>query len=159
MRVGGAARSVWFNFVGRDFFNALAEKDEPLFKLMLVKYLVSFVAGIPVFVWADYLQVTPRHIHTCRPDNSCQLLSSHRARGGGRGVCVQTGSTPVTQVQVSVCSCVFRPIDRHCLPYRHSIVFFLVVPRSSSTRTWCLHHVALPCWSCCCCVAPSCGAV
>jgi hypothetical protein len=41
-----AARSVWFNFVGRDFFNALAEKDEPLFKLMLVKYLVSFVAAL-----------------------------------------------------------------------------------------------------------------
>jgi ABC-type uncharacterized transport system fused permease/ATPase subunit len=50
--------SVWFNFVGRDFFNALAEKDVDLFKLMIIKYLFSFVAGIPVFVLADYYQVT-----------------------------------------------------------------------------------------------------
>lgn len=82
MRVGGAARSVWFNFVGRDFFNALAEKDEPLFKLMLVKYLVSFVAGIPVFVWADYLQVTPRHTYTRAVQK--QLPAAEQPQGKGR---------------------------------------------------------------------------
>lgn len=49
--------SVWFNFLGRDFFNALAEKDVQLFQVQLVKYLMGFVVGIPVFVFADYYQV------------------------------------------------------------------------------------------------------
>jgi hypothetical protein len=50
---------VWFNFLGRDFYNALAEKDVDGFKLQLIKYLCGFVLGIPVFVFADYYQVTP----------------------------------------------------------------------------------------------------
>lgn len=49
--------SVWFNFLGRDFFNALAEKDVQLFQVQLVKYLTGFVVGIPVFVFAYYYQV------------------------------------------------------------------------------------------------------
>jgi ABC-type uncharacterized transport system fused permease/ATPase subunit len=49
--------SVWFNFLGRDFFNALAEKDVQLYQVQLVKYLTGFVVGIPVFVFADYYQV------------------------------------------------------------------------------------------------------
>lgn len=51
------ACSVWFNFLGRDFYNALAERDVEGFKLQLIKYLVGFVLGIPVFVFADYYQV------------------------------------------------------------------------------------------------------
>jgi ABC-type uncharacterized transport system fused permease/ATPase subunit len=48
---------VWFNFLGRDFYNALAEKDVDGFKLQLIKYLCGFVLGIPVFVFADFYQV------------------------------------------------------------------------------------------------------
>ncbi|KAF6265925.1 ABC transporter transmembrane region 2-domain-containing protein [Scenedesmus sp. NREL 46B-D3] len=48
--------SVVFNFLGRDFYNALSERDVEGFKLMIVKYLAGFVLGIPVFVYTDYLQ-------------------------------------------------------------------------------------------------------
>jgi ABC-type uncharacterized transport system fused permease/ATPase subunit len=86
--------SVWFNFVGRNFFNALAEKDVDLFKLMIIKYLFSFVAGIPVFVLADYYQVThPRH--TTHPLSQLLMPAlQHTAQGqplrgkaGKGGVC------------------------------------------------------------------------
>jgi ABC-type uncharacterized transport system fused permease/ATPase subunit len=49
---------VVFSFLGRDFYNALSERDVQGFKLMIVKYLAGFVLGIPVFVYADYLQVS-----------------------------------------------------------------------------------------------------
>jgi hypothetical protein len=50
-------RSVIFSFLGRDFFNALAERDAPAFQAGLLRYLAGFVLGIPVFVYADYTQV------------------------------------------------------------------------------------------------------
>lgn len=50
--------SVVFSFLGRDFYNALSERDVEGFKLMIVKYLAGFVLGIPVFVYTDYLQVS-----------------------------------------------------------------------------------------------------
>jgi hypothetical protein len=37
--------SVTFNYLGRDFFNALSEKDVEGFKLQLIKYLCGFVLG------------------------------------------------------------------------------------------------------------------
>jgi len=37
--------SVTFNYLGRDFFNALSEKDVDGFKLQLVKYLIGFCFG------------------------------------------------------------------------------------------------------------------
>lgn len=46
-----------FNFLGRDFFTALSEKDEAAFKIQLVKYLAGFALGIPVFVIKSYYQV------------------------------------------------------------------------------------------------------
>jgi len=49
--------SVVFSFLGRDFYNALSERDVAAFKMQLIKYLVGFVLGIPVFVYSDYLQV------------------------------------------------------------------------------------------------------
>jgi ABC-type uncharacterized transport system fused permease/ATPase subunit len=49
---------VVFSFLGRDFYNALSERDVDGFKLMIVKYLAGFVLGIPVFVYTDYLQVS-----------------------------------------------------------------------------------------------------
>jgi ABC-type uncharacterized transport system fused permease/ATPase subunit len=49
---------VVFSFLGRDFYNALSERDVEGFKLMIVKYLAGFALGIPVFVYADYLQVS-----------------------------------------------------------------------------------------------------
>ena len=51
-----APRSVMFNFLGRDFFNALAEKDADRFAGMIVKWLCALCVGIPVFVFRDYYQ-------------------------------------------------------------------------------------------------------
>lgn len=49
-----------FNFLGRDFFNALSEKDEALFQVQIFRYLGGFVVGIPVFVFRTYYQVRVR---------------------------------------------------------------------------------------------------
>lgn len=46
-----------FNFLGRDFFNALSEKDADRFTMQLMKYLAGFCVGIPVFVFKGYYQV------------------------------------------------------------------------------------------------------
>ena len=43
--------------MGRDFFNALSEKNVEQFTTQLVKYLAVFLAGIPVFVFRTYFQV------------------------------------------------------------------------------------------------------
>lgn len=48
--------SVMFNFLGRDFFNALSEKDAERFTQMLFKWLGALVLGIPVFVFRSYYQ-------------------------------------------------------------------------------------------------------
>ena len=50
------AVSVAFNFLGRDFFNALSEKNADEFQVQLIKYLAGFVVGIPVFVFRGYYQ-------------------------------------------------------------------------------------------------------
>ena len=50
------ARSVLFNFLGRDFFNALSAKDQAKFTEMLFKWLAALCVGIPVFVLRDYYQ-------------------------------------------------------------------------------------------------------
>lgn len=42
--------SVTFNYLNRDFFNALAEKDVDRFQLQLVKYLIGFAFGECVVV-------------------------------------------------------------------------------------------------------------
>ena len=61
-------RSVTFNFLGRDFFNAISEKDAERFAQMLVKWLIALCAGIPVYVFRDYFQVS-NHVHpsACMP--------------------------------------------------------------------------------------------
>ena len=51
-------RSVLFNFLGRDFFNALSQKDAERFTQMLFKWLGGIALGVPVFVYRDYLQVS-----------------------------------------------------------------------------------------------------
>lgn len=48
--------SVLFNFLGRDFFNALSEKDVDRFYQMLVKWVGALFLGIPVFVARDFFQ-------------------------------------------------------------------------------------------------------
>ncbi|GBG78462.1 hypothetical protein CBR_g26492 [Chara braunii] len=50
--------SVAFNFLGRDFYNALSSKDQEQFTKQLLYYLGAFVVGIPVFVIRDYLRET-----------------------------------------------------------------------------------------------------
>ncbi|KAI8462678.1 MAG: ATP-binding cassette transporter [Monoraphidium minutum] len=48
--------SVVFNFLGRDFFNALSERDAVAFQLQLYRYLGGFAIGVPVFVVKRYFQ-------------------------------------------------------------------------------------------------------
>ncbi|KAG6544876.1 hypothetical protein Mapa_013566 [Marchantia paleacea] len=50
--------SVGFNFLGRDFYNALSSKDQEQFLKQLLYYLGAFVGGIPVFVIRDYSRDT-----------------------------------------------------------------------------------------------------
>ncbi|XVF02162.1 hypothetical protein REPUB_Repub04eG0152200 [Reevesia pubescens] len=50
--------SVGFNFLGRDFYNALANKDQEQFTKQLVYYLCGFAGGIPFFVLRDYARET-----------------------------------------------------------------------------------------------------
>ena len=54
--LAGTGVSVWFNFLGRDFFNALSERNEAAFWHQLWTYLGGFLVGIPVFVLKDYIQ-------------------------------------------------------------------------------------------------------
>lgn len=48
--------SVLFNYLGRDFFNAISAKDQVKFTEMLFKWLGALALGIPVFVLRDYYQ-------------------------------------------------------------------------------------------------------
>ncbi|KAL8171042.1 hypothetical protein V2J09_022846, partial [Rumex salicifolius] len=50
--------SVGFNFLGRDFYNALANKDQDQFTKQLLYYLGGFAGGIPFFVLRDYAKET-----------------------------------------------------------------------------------------------------
>lgn len=56
LTLGTTGVSVLFSFLGRDFFNALAAKDEAKFTEMLIKWLIALCLGIPVFVMRDYYQ-------------------------------------------------------------------------------------------------------
>ncbi|KAK8938934.1 hypothetical protein KSP39_PZI010991 [Platanthera zijinensis] len=50
--------SVGFNFLGRDFYNSLANKDQEQFTKQLFYYLGAFAGGIPFFVLRDYAKDT-----------------------------------------------------------------------------------------------------
>ncbi|KAF9589395.1 hypothetical protein IFM89_023671 [Coptis chinensis] len=50
--------SVGFSFLGRDFYNALANKDQEQFSKQLLYYLGAFAGGIPFFVLRDYARET-----------------------------------------------------------------------------------------------------
>ncbi|KAI3466282.1 hypothetical protein Pfo_022945 [Paulownia fortunei] len=58
LTLGTTGISVGFNFLGRDFYNALANKDQEQFTKQLLYYLASFAGGIPVFVVRDYAKDT-----------------------------------------------------------------------------------------------------
>ncbi|XP_041989904.1 ABC transporter D family member 2, chloroplastic-like isoform X1 [Salvia splendens] len=58
LTLGTTGISVGFNFLGRDFFNALANKDQEQFTKQLAYYLAAFAGGIPVFVLRDYAKDT-----------------------------------------------------------------------------------------------------
>lgn len=53
--------SVTFNYLGRDFFNALSEKDVDGFKLQLIKYLMGFCFGESAW----WCQLHPCHVCLC----------------------------------------------------------------------------------------------
>ncbi|CAL0310851.1 unnamed protein product [Lupinus luteus] len=46
--------SVGFNFLARDFYNALSNKDQEQFTRQLLYYVGAFAVGIPFFVLRDY---------------------------------------------------------------------------------------------------------
>lgn len=48
LTLGTTGISVAFNFLGRDFYNALANKDQDQFMKQLLYYLGGFAGGIPV---------------------------------------------------------------------------------------------------------------
>ncbi|XP_075503052.1 ABC transporter D family member 2, chloroplastic-like [Primulina tabacum] len=58
LTLGTTGISVGFNFLGRDFYNALANKDQEQFTKQLMYYLAAFATGIPVFVLRDYVKDT-----------------------------------------------------------------------------------------------------
>ncbi|KAL2475849.1 ABC transporter D family member 2 [Abeliophyllum distichum] len=58
LTLGTTGISVTFNFLGRDFYNALANKDQEQFTKQLLYYLAGFAGGIPVFVLRDYAKDT-----------------------------------------------------------------------------------------------------
>ncbi|KAL9266548.1 ABC transporter D family member 2, chloroplastic-like protein [Drosera capensis] len=58
LTLGTTGISVGFNFLGRDFYNALANKDQEQFSKQLLYYLGAFAGGIPFFVLRDYARDT-----------------------------------------------------------------------------------------------------
>lgn len=48
LTLGTTGISVGFSFLGRDFYNALANKDQEQFTKQLLYYLGAFAGGIPV---------------------------------------------------------------------------------------------------------------
>ncbi|KZV27592.1 ABC transporter D family member 2, chloroplastic [Dorcoceras hygrometricum] len=58
LTLGTTGISVGFNFLGRDFYNALANKDQEQFTKQLMYYLAAFAIGLPVFVFRDYAKDT-----------------------------------------------------------------------------------------------------
>ncbi|XP_060208987.1 ABC transporter D family member 2, chloroplastic [Lycium barbarum] len=54
LTLGTTGISVGFSFLGRDFYNALANKDQEQFTKQLLYYLAGFAGGIPFFVLRDY---------------------------------------------------------------------------------------------------------
>ncbi|KAG2586156.1 ABC transporter D family member 2, chloroplastic-like isoform X1 [Panicum virgatum] len=58
LTLGTTGISVGFNFLGRDFYNALADKDQEKFTQQLLYYLGAFAGGIPFFVLRDYAKET-----------------------------------------------------------------------------------------------------
>ncbi|XP_021715844.1 ABC transporter D family member 2, chloroplastic-like [Chenopodium quinoa] len=58
LTLGTTGISVAFSFLGRDFYNALANKDQDQFMKQLLYYLGGFSVGIPVFVLRDYAKET-----------------------------------------------------------------------------------------------------
>ncbi|CAN6689141.1 unnamed protein product [Malus baccata var. baccata] len=50
--------SVGFNFLGRDFYNALSDKNQKQFTKQLLYYLAAFAGGIPIFVLRYYARQT-----------------------------------------------------------------------------------------------------
>lgn len=56
LTLGTTAISVGFNFLGRDFYNSIAEKQPEEFDRLLKTYVAAIAAAIPVFVLRDYYQ-------------------------------------------------------------------------------------------------------
>lgn len=58
LTLGTTGISVTFSYLGRDFYNALANKDQEQFMKQLLYYLGGFAGGIPIFVLRDFAKDT-----------------------------------------------------------------------------------------------------
>nr|XP_043617632.1 ABC transporter D family member 2, chloroplastic-like [Erigeron canadensis] len=58
LTLGTTGISVGFNFLGRDFYNALANKDQDQFTTQITYYLAAIAGGILIFVFTDYARET-----------------------------------------------------------------------------------------------------
>lgn len=88
-----------FNFLGRDFFNALSQKDAERFTQMLFKWLGGIALGVPVFVYRDYLQVRWSH-HFVLP--SSIVAPASVARSMPLGIYTDSGVTSQSPLAVSL---------------------------------------------------------
>lgn len=48
---------MYFNFAGRDFYNALADRDIDELKITLFRFFIGTAAGTPIFVFSRYGKV------------------------------------------------------------------------------------------------------
>jgi len=48
--------TVAFNFIGRDFFSAIANKDPEEFRRLLLLYVATIACAIPLFIYREFLQ-------------------------------------------------------------------------------------------------------
>jgi ABC-type uncharacterized transport system fused permease/ATPase subunit len=93
LTLGTTGVSVLFNFLGRDFFNALAEKDAARFTVMLGRWVGALAAGVPVLVFREYFQsllslewrqwLTARLAGSYLSDRAFYRLASGSAAGAG----------------------------------------------------------------------------
>ncbi|KAF3794663.1 ABC transporter D family member 2 [Nymphaea thermarum] len=70
LTLGTTGISVGFNFLGRDFYNALANKDQEQFMRQLLYYLGGFAGGIPVSILLHFFRVNLYHELVARRSTS-----------------------------------------------------------------------------------------
>ena len=102
LTLGCTGVSVLFNFLGRDFYNALAEKNADGFWHQMQIYLVAIPCGIPVYVFRDFAtsklqlkwrrwmtrELTGKYLSEDKTYYALQRASTSTAGGPGAGAVV-----------------------------------------------------------------------